>query len=186
MHASKSLISTFGFFLISVLVGCSTTPAPKPQETTQPQPHSVTRKPVNATTSPSGSSLEAHREGKLPASGPLKNIYFDFDRYDLSASARDTLKANAEWLKGQPATTVEIEGHCDERGTGQYNLALGAKRAQAAKDYLTTLGVTEVRITTTSYGKELPACTEHSEECWQKNRHDRFVVKHTAASPGVF
>jgi len=72
---------------------------------------------------------------------------------------------------------VQIEGHCDERGTGEYNLALGAKRAQVTKDYLVTLGIAAPRISTISYGKELPVCQEHTEDCWQKNRHDRFVVK---------
>lgn len=175
------------FLLPVLLLGCSTAPVPKPQEVAmQPQQQAATRKPVNAPISSSGSSLEAHREGKVPASGPLKDIYFDFDRYDLSAGARDILKANAERLKGKATAQVEIEGHCDERGTGEYNLALGAKRAQTAKDYLVTLGVAETRINTTSYGKELPVCTEHSEECWQKNRHDRFVVKNAPAAAGVF
>ena len=112
-----------------------------------------------------------------PSSSPLKDIYFDFDRYDLRADARDVLKANADWLKQNPSATIEIEGHCDERGTAEYNLALGAKRAQSAKDYLTTLGVDAQRLSTISYGQEIPVCSEHTEECWQKNRHDRFVPK---------
>jgi len=159
-------------------MGCSTTEAPKPQESkTQPQQREVVRKQVKAPVSQSGSSLDAHREGKVPASGPLKDIYFDFDQSDLRTDARETLRAHAKWLKDTAAAQVEIEGHCDERGTGEYNLALGAKRAQSAKDYLMTLGVPANRISTTSYGKELPVCTEHTEDCWQRNRHDRFVVK---------
>jgi len=143
----------------------------------QPAQQSAIKKPVKAAAPPSASSLEAHREGKPPTAGPLKDIYFDFDQYDLRVDARDTLKTHTEWLKGKPSAQVEIEGHCDERGTGEYNLALGAKRAQAAKDYLVTLGVPAARISTISYGKELPVCQEHTEDCWQKNRHDRFVVK---------
>ena len=143
----------------------------------QPKQQAVIEKPAKAATSSSSSSLEAHREGKRPTAGPLKDIYFGFDQYDLRANVRDTLKANAEWLKGKPSAEVEIEGHCDERGTDEYNLALGAKRAQAAKDYLVTLGVPGTRITTISYGKELTVCQEHTDDCWQKNRHDRFVVK---------
>ena len=77
---------------------------------------------------------------------------------------------------------VLIEGHCDERGTSEYNLALGAKRAQAAKDYLTSLGLDAQRLSTISYGQELPVCTEHNEDCWQKNRHDRFVIKSSPTS----
>jgi peptidoglycan-associated lipoprotein len=176
------------FFLpVLLLMGCSTTPPPKPQEVAmQPQQRPAIAKPAKEAASSSGSSLEALREGKPPASGPLKDIYFDFDRYDLSAVARDTLKDHAEWLKGKPSAQVEIEGHCDERGTGEYNLALGAKRAQASKDYLVTLGVAAARITTVSYGKELPVCSEHTEDCWQRNRHDRFVVKNVPLSAGTF
>jgi peptidoglycan-associated lipoprotein len=91
------------------------------------------------------------------------------------------LKGNAEWLKRNPAVRVAIEGHCDERGTNEYNLALGANRAQAAKDYLVTLGVAAERLSTISYGEEVPVCTEKTEDCWQRNRRDRFVV--TSAPP---
>ena len=123
----------------------------------------------------STSSLDAHQEGKAPSSGPLNDIYFDFDKYDLSLSARNVLKANADWLRANPSASVEIEGHCDERGTTEYNLALGAKRARVAQDYLVSLGVSAARIKTTSYGEELPVCREANEACYQKNRRDRFV-----------
>jgi len=125
------------------------------------------------------SSLEALRRGEgatTPASSPLKEIYFDYDRHDLRADARATLKGNADWLKDNPSVRIEIEGHCDERGTNEYNLALGAKRAQAAKDYLVSLGITANRLSTISYGEEVPVCKEQNEECWQKNRRDRFVI----------
>lgn len=171
------------FFIVGVqllmLAACSTTPSSKPPETTaiQPQQKTAAAKQVKTAASNSGSSLEANREGKAPASGPLKDIYFEFDQYNLRADDRDMLKSHAGWLKNNASTQVEIEGHCDERGTGEYNLALGAKRAQTAKDYLATLGVPAGRITTISYGKELPVCREQTEECWQRNRRDRFVVK---------
>ena len=163
-------------------VGCSTT---KPAETqgaaqAQPQKAQATGKRLTSAPVSQSSSLEQLQQGKsvgTPASNPLQYIYFDFDRYDLRADARETLKQNAAWLKQNPSTTVQIEGHCDERGTTEYNLALGAKRAQTAKDYLTTLGISVQRLSTISYGQELPVCTEHTEECWQKNRHDRFVIK---------
>lgn len=129
----------------------------------------------------SGSSLEAMRRGESAAEGPLKSIYFDFDRYDLRSDFRVTLRANGDWLKENPGTRLEIEGHADERGTTEYNLALGAKRAQSAKDYLVTLGISGERISTVSYGKEVPVCRDKSEGCWQKNRRDRFVV--TPAGP---
>ncbi len=125
------------------------------------------------------SSLKQFQEGKstrTPESSPLKDVYFDFDRYDLTEDARATLRANAEWLKSNPSTRVEIEGHCDERGTNEYNLALGAKRAQAARQFLTALGVSPDRLSTISYGEELPVCRESTESCWKQNRRARFVI----------
>jgi len=124
----------------------------------------------------SGSSLDAHRQGKAPKSGPLREIFFAFDRYELSEQARAALQENAAWLKANPAAKIEIEGHCDERGTTEYNLALGAKRAAAAREYLLSLGIAVGRISSTSFGEELPACREASEDCYQKNRRDRFVT----------
>ena len=106
----------------------------------------------------------------------MKDIYFEYDKYDLKTEARETLKANANWLKTNASARVEIEGHADERGTNEYNLALGAKRAQAARDYLVTLGISKERLSTISYGEELPVCKEQNEGCWQKNRRGRFVI----------
>jgi peptidoglycan-associated lipoprotein len=126
-----------------------------------------------------GSSLANLQEGKAPvtpASSPLKEIFFDFDRYDLSADARSVLRVNSDWLKGNPSVRVEIEGHCDERGTNEYNLALGAKRAQAAREYLATLGVAAERLSTISYGEEIPVCKDAHEACWKQNRRARFVA----------
>jgi peptidoglycan-associated lipoprotein len=120
--------------------------------------------------------LEAHRQGKAPGAGPLKEILFAFDRADLSEEARAVLRENASWLKANPASKIEIEGHCDERGTTEYNIALGAKRAAVAREYLQSLGVAPGRMSTTSFGEELPVCKERSEDCYQKNRRDRFVV----------
>ena len=171
--------------LMVYLGGCSTTkPAAKPDESTQaqqPNTQTPSKSLANAPVSESSSLAQLQQGGAIgtPASSPLKDIYFDFDRADLRADAREILKANADWLKRNPAATVQIEGHCDERGTAEYNLALGAKRAQTAKDYLVTLGISEQRMSTISYGQELPVCTEHNEDCWQKNRHDRFVAKYT-------
>ena len=125
------------------------------------------------------SSLKQMQEGKssaTPASSPLKDVFYEFDRYDLSADARATLRANADWLKNNPSARVEIEGHCDERGTNEYNLALGAKRAQTAREFLTTLGIPADRLSTISYGEEIPVCREPTEDCWTKNRRARFVI----------
>ncbi len=183
---NQSAWSFIGIFVLLLaplfFVGCSTAAAKKPTEAAAlPKSEETGKKEASATKSQNlpSSSLEAAREGKTPAEGPLKDIYFDFDRYDLRTDAREVLQSNADWLKSNPSAVVQIEGHCDERGTTEYNMALGAKRAQAAKDYLVTLGISAQRLSTISYGKELPVCTEHTEECWQKNRHDRFVVKKT-------
>ena len=124
-------------------------------------------------------SLDALQKGQstaTPASSPLKDVFFDYDRYDLRADARQVLKANADWLKKNPSARVEIEGHCDERGTSEYNLALGAKRAQSAKDYLATLGIAGDRLSTISYGEEIQVCKQANEDCWRQNRRARFVI----------
>ena len=133
----------------------------------------------NPSTGTTRGSLGDVQAGKAPVdspTSPLKEVYFGYDRYDLDTEARATLKANADWLKANVAVRVEVEGHCDERGTSEYNLALGAKRSQAVKDYLATLGVAASRLSTISYGEELPVCKEQNEECWQKNRRARFVI----------
>ena len=127
---------------------------------------------------PAGSSLAQFRSGTLGAeeSGPLDDIFFGYDAYDLSAEARERLASNAEWLQANPSSRVEIEGHCDSRGTIEYNLALGARRATSVRDYLVSLGISPSRITTISYGKELPACHAETASCWQKNRRAHFVL----------
>lgn len=108
--------------------------------------------------------------------GPLQDIYFAFDSFDLTPESRETLRSNANWLQSNAQARVEVEGHCDERGTTEYNLALGAKRARAARDYLVTLGVSPERLSTISYGEELPLCREATESCWQQNRRVHFLV----------
>jgi peptidoglycan-associated lipoprotein len=110
------------------------------------------------------------------AGGPLRDIYFDYDSFDLSNEARETLQSHADWLKKNGGAKAEIEGHCDERGTVEYNLALGAKRAKAAREYLVTLGVDANQLSTISYGEELPLCKETTETCWQQNRRARFLL----------
>lgn len=124
-----------------------------------------------------GSSLDRYKKGLAPGEeGPLKDIHFAFDSYELDEQARGLLRENGNWLKEHVQAKVEIEGHCDERGTVEYNLALGAKRARAAKEYLSALGAAAERLTTISYGEELPLCREHDEACWQRNRRAHFVV----------
>ncbi len=109
-------------------------------------------------------------------SGMFPDIRFDYDKYDLREDAKPVLNSVADYLIKNPSAKVLIEGHCDERGTSEYNLGLGDKRAKAAKDYLLSLGVPSSRISAISYGKEKPHCAEHAEECWAKNRRDQFVI----------
>jgi len=108
--------------------------------------------------------------------GPLQDIHFAYDSFELSSEARDILRSNSDWLKGNSQAKVEVEGHCDERGTSEYNLALGAKRAKAARDYLVSLGISPERLSTISYGEELPLCHESTESCWEQNRRAHFLV----------
>jgi peptidoglycan-associated lipoprotein len=106
----------------------------------------------------------------------FENIYFDFDSSALSDAARQSLVKNFAVLKQNPQSRIRVEGHCDERGSGEYNLALGERRAQAAVRYLTTMGVQAGRLSTISCGKEKPAVSGHDEEAWAKNRRDEFAV----------
>jgi peptidoglycan-associated lipoprotein len=169
--------------------GCSSTTPP-----TNPEPSAAAAAPAPAETkklesaktaesttkAPASSSLDALQRGEstaTPASSPLKDIYFDFDRYDLRADAREILKANSAWLKANPGAQVQIEGHTDERGTTEYNVALGSRRSESVKDYLVTLGTSADRLSTISYGEEVPVCREQTEACWQQNRRVRFVVQ---------
>ena len=127
-----------------------------------------------------GGSLAQARAGTLGAegtvAGPLEDIHFNYDSFELDQETRQILQRNANWLNEHPEVRLEIEGHCDERGTIEYNLALGAKRAVAAKNYLLALGLVSDRITTISYGEELPLCYESVESCWRRNRRARFVA----------
>lgn len=110
------------------------------------------------------------------ARGLLGDIYYDFDEYDLRPEARERLARNAEFMREHPEFVFTIEGHCDERGTNEYNLALGDRRASAARNYLTSLGIDTSRLSTISYGEERPQCAESSESCWQLNRRAHFVI----------
>ncbi len=113
-----------------------------------------------------------------PAPEPLAlaDVYFDFDRFVIRSDAQAVLEANARRLKAENGRKLLIEGYCDERGTVEYNLVLGERRAQATKQYLQDLGVPSSQIQITSYGKEKPFCTDHSEACWQSNRRAHFVL----------
>ena len=109
--------------------------------------------------------------------GNVQDIYFDYDKYDIREDARATLSNDARALNERPGIRFTIEGHCDERGSEKYNLALGDKRANATKQFLVGQGVATDRIETISYGEEKPVCSDHSEDCWQKNRRAHFVLR---------
>jgi peptidoglycan-associated lipoprotein len=115
-------------------------------------------------------------ERLLAEASAVKNIHFAFDRYDLNAEARNTLGGLADWLSKQGSWVVTIEGHCDERGTAEYNMALGERRAEAAAAYLASLGISKDRIATISYGEERPLDPRSNEDAWAKNRRGHFVV----------
>ena len=127
----------------------------------------------------SPSAMEALSRGVAvitPPGAALQDVYYEFDSVDLKADAEAILKKNAEWMNANPSVRVEVEGHCDDVGSAEYNLALGAKRAQTARDFLLKEGIAPDRLVTISYGKEAPACFEPDEECRVKNRRARCVT----------
>ncbi|MGQ9646168.1 MAG: peptidoglycan-associated lipoprotein Pal [Thermodesulfobacteriota bacterium] len=125
-------------------------------------------------------SLVAKREpgiaGEVFESKLFRDIHFDFDKYDIRPGDAEILKENAALLMKYPKVKIQIEGHCDERGTNEYNMALGERRANAAKRYLISLGISSDRISTISYGEERPLDPGHNEEAWAKNRRGHFVI----------
>ncbi len=140
---------------------------PAAEATAQPKPSEEAQ--------PAAKSADEEARERAASAG-LQPVYFDFDQAAIEAKAREILKANAEWLKANPKIKVKIEGNCDERGTVEYNQALGQRRAANAKKYLTDMGISSQRISLISYGKEKPSCSESTESCWQKNRRDDFTV----------
>jgi len=115
-------------------------------------------------------------EGEVFESKLLKDIHFHYDKYDIDREDEGILKENAAFLKKNPKMKIQIEGHCDERGTTEYNLALGERRASSVKKYLVSLGITSDRISTISYGKERPSDRGHNEQAWAKNRRAHIIV----------
>ena len=170
--------------LFMLLTGCQKKAvkpeAPSPAAEKQPEaiakpkekaPEKITEQKVEAVASKDVAAPYA--EGK---EGMFADILFDYDKYDVKDSYKaEMMKVSAHMTKDSSAT-LSIEGHCDERGTNEYNLALGDRRAKAVKDYLVSLGVPSSRIETISYGEEKPACSEQSEDCWAKNRRAHFVL----------
>ncbi len=143
--------------------------------------------PVAVSTIPPVNVAEANlRTGAFVAVPEIKTVYFDFNKADLTQATREALRANADYLKAHPELDARVAGYCDERGTVEYNLALGQRRAKAVRDYYILLGIDGGRIATISYGKEDPVCFEHTEACWAQNRRAETGVREngtTAAMP---
>ncbi len=119
-------------------------------------------------------------ESALPTDDQVKSIFkdvlFDYDKYDIKPEARPALDAVAAYLGNNKSVNIVVEGHCDDRGTNEYNLALGERRAKSAKNYLASLGVSPDRMIVITFGEEKPLCTAQSESCWQQNRRAHFVI----------
>lgn len=154
-----------------------TPPPPPPAVKEQPKIEKVEEAP--AVKKPELSEEEIFMSKSLEQinlEAPLKMIHFDFDRYFIREDAKPSLEANAAWLKKFRSVKILIEGHCDERGTEEYNLALGEKRAKSTMDYLVSLGISPDRIKIISYGKSQPLDPDHNEIAWQKNRRAQFLI----------
>jgi len=184
--------------LILVATGCAKQPATMPASASAPSPSAgstAASRPQAAASQSSMSDGGAGRASLGAGAGTagataarvsprefmenaaLRDVNFDFDKYDIRPADAKILDANAAWLKTNARSLLLIEGHCDERGTPEYNLALGERRAKAAMSYLTALGIQANRISIVSYGEERPLCKERGEACWAKNRRAHFLVK---------
>jgi peptidoglycan-associated lipoprotein len=141
-------------------------PPPPPPPTAVPPPRPLTEEEIFARKS----------LADLNAERPLDDAYFDLDKSEIRDDAKPRLQKDADWMKKWTTTQVQVEGHCDSRGSAEYNLALGTRRANAVKEYLVNLGVQAGRIAVISKGKEAPVCTEANEGCWSQNRRGHFVI----------
>lgn len=165
-----------GFYVILIAIlagviisGCAKKATTKAEGETVAKPAVEEKAPA-----PKEEPMPAAVEEKISG---LRDAFFDFDKSNIREDAKSSLQNNAEFLRSNKNAKAVIEGHCDERGTIEYNIALGQRRAESAKRYLVNLGIDASRISTVSYGKERPFCKEHNENCWQSNRRAHFVVK---------
>ena len=189
----KWMIWTVVPALLVFLYGCpkkkpATPPADLNVETTTVTPTPPAPAPTQEVQQPAAPQVNDQKEDPLLSSdlqvvnselqrrGFSPDIYFDYDESNLSDDTRDKLSRNADLLKSNAQFSVTIEGHADSRGTSEYNLALGERRANAVRDYLTSLGIAGNRMRTISYGKERPVCTEEVESCWSQNRRAHMVI----------
>ncbi len=204
-HRRGSLFLVAPLLILALfLVGCPKRPAtmqtgtaappptapvtpPTPPPTTPPSTVAPVTPPPSTATPPTPTTPATPPTPSTPPTPPpvtefrdnpnLTDIHFDFDKYNIRPGDAKILDANAVWLKSNTGNLVLIEGHCDERGTNEYNLALGERRAKSTMNYLVAQGVQASRITIISYGKERPLCAEHNEQCWSQNRRAHFLTK---------
>ena len=179
----KAALVLLSVAVMASALACGKKPAPAPPpppppvapEAPPPAPPPAARPEVKPQVD-EYARLRAMSAEEIEKSGLLGEVFFDFDRAEIRDADRATLAKNADTLKRFDFLRVTVEGHCDERGTVEYNLALGERRAKAAYDYLVSLGVPAERLKTVSYGKEIPVCSESNEDCWQRNRRAHFAV----------
>jgi len=155
-------------------------PSPQTAETPVTRPSAPAEQPVRPAPAPSaaapGAPAAAAQPG-VPGPSPLKDVFFDYDKAAIRDDQKAALNDNVGWLKGNTGAKVLLEGHCDERGTAEYNLGLGERRSKAVKDYLIAAGIAADRISTISYGKERPFVLGHDESAWKWNRRGHFVIQ---------
>ena len=171
MKQYSALVIVAAFSTALALAGCST---PKPAAEAPPPAA------THETPAPTSSIVPGSAEDLRVNVGDT--VHFGFDQYNIEDNDKATLQRQASWLQKYPAVRVTIEGDCDERGTREYNLALGARRANAVKEFLVSLGVSASRVETISYGKEHPICTQSTEDCWAQNRRGVTGISGGASS----
>lgn len=151
-------------------------PPPTPQVKEQPKVEKVEKPPVQKPQLTEEEIFMKKSLQEVNAEAPIKMIHFDFDKFNIREDAKPVLEINAQWLKKWKTVKILIEGHCDERGTEEYNLSLGEKRAKSTFDYLMSLGISPERLKTISYGKSQPLDQASNEIAWQKNRRAQFTI----------
>jgi peptidoglycan-associated lipoprotein len=163
-------VRAFTILLLGTLVACASTSGQQTQS-------DGGFKPEATSSDPGLSGREGMQSGVERSATELRTIYFEFDAYSLQSDARNRLEQNAQYMREHPQARIEVQGNCDDRGSTEYNLALGQRRAEAARRYLVNLGIDAGRIDTISFGEENPAVRGHSETAWAKNRRDDFVLR---------
>jgi len=175
MMSTSNHLKLAAMAAVLVVAGCASKPKPAPEAPPPPPPpSSAVQGQVESTVVPG--SVQDFRVNVGDT------VHFEYDKYTVTSEDRDVLQRQAAWLQKYPQVRVTVEGHCDERGTREYNLALGARRANAVKEYLVNLGVSSARVGTISYGKERPICTESNESCWSQNRRGVTTITSGAAT----